>query len=198
MNRIEQYLESCPDNTEIINISERKLFVMPDLSRFTNLRILYCYGTNISNIDYLSPTLEQLWCNNNRIRFIPPLPTNLRILNCEYNQLSYLPKLNHNLQILYCSNNNIKVLPELNENLSELYCANNQLTQLPDLKNLSQLYCGYNNLLIYPKHNLHEVKIINKFRFRYFMDKYGKRIFYYLLRKRMNKNNFKNILLEKR
>ena len=51
---IETYLNSLPDNTTQINISDKNVWYLPDISRFTLLEILYC--------------------DNNYLISLPPLP----------------------------------------------------------------------------------------------------------------------------
>ena len=107
-----QYLDSLQDDIDIINLNNRNLNVLPNLSRFKNLRYLHCSNNNLTSLPKLNETLIELWCDNNK--------------------LISLPKLNTKLKLLHCSNNNLTLLPEFNENLVDLHCLNNKLTSFPD------------------------------------------------------------------
>ena len=104
---IEEYLNSLPEDIEIIDISHKDITYIPSLTRFTKLELLIC--------------------NYNKLTSLPELSSSLRILNCSYNQLTSLPKLNSSLQFLNCNYNKLTSLPELNTSLEELYCSYNQL-----------------------------------------------------------------------
>jgi len=102
---IETYLNSLPEDILIIDISFKSLKSLPDLTRFKNLKELYC--------------------SNNELTLLPTLPQNLEVLGCSNNQLTSLPTLPQKLKELYCSNNQLTSLPTLPQNLEELYCDNN-------------------------------------------------------------------------
>ena len=87
---IEDYLNSLPEDTTKINVSNKNLTYLPDLSRFKNL--------------------QQLYCNDNKLTSLPPLNENLLYLHCSNNKLTSLPQLNENLEELYCNNNIPKIL----------------------------------------------------------------------------------------
>ena len=114
---IQTYIDSLPNNVEIIDVSSKQIKYLPDLSRFKQL--------------------EQLLCYNNQLTYLPNLNEKLQKLDCDNNQLTSLPTLNDNLQILICDNNQLTSLPSLNENLQILYCWHNQLTSLPSLNYIS-------------------------------------------------------------
>ena len=105
---IEAYLNSLPEDIIEINISRRNLKILPDLSKFTNLK--------------------KLDCSNNELMVLPILNEKLEVLICYNNQLTVLPILNKKLEILICCNNQLIVLPILNEHLKMLWCIHNQLT----------------------------------------------------------------------
>jgi Leucine-rich repeat (LRR) protein len=110
---IEEYLNSLPENTTIINVSNKGITYLPDLSRFTELKELNCYFNELTSL--------------------PNLPKKLRILYCLDNKLTCLPELPENLALLHCANNNLTCLPELPKNLKSLECGGNKLTHLPIL-----------------------------------------------------------------
>jgi Leucine-rich repeat (LRR) protein len=124
---IEEYLNSLPEDIEIIDISHKDITYIPSLTRFTKLELLIC--------------------NYNKLTSLPELSSSLRILNCSYNQLTCLPYLNSSLIILNCNYNKLTSLPDLNSSLMILNCHDNQLTSLPKLNSsLEELYCSYNQL----------------------------------------------------
>jgi Leucine-rich repeat (LRR) protein len=128
---IEEYLNSLDENSKEIDVANRNLTKLPNLTRFKKL--------------------EQLHCNHNQLRSLPALPTNLQKLYCYHNQLTSLPTLPNNLQILHCSKNKIRLLPPLPNNLEKIICDDNQLTSLPILpNNLQNLRCYHNKLTSLP------------------------------------------------
>jgi hypothetical protein len=126
----------------------------------------------------------------------------LGVLILDNNNLIKLPYLTNTIYYLCCDNNKLREIPSLPNNLVNLYCENNQIYVLPFInkKLYNKLYLViYNNPItnyIFNGYKL-ETKKINKlynFRYNYYLRKYGKRIFYYLLKKRMMK--IKQELLE--
>jgi Leucine-rich repeat (LRR) protein len=110
---IQDYLNSLPEDIDVINISCKSLTCIQSLKRFYNLR--------------------HLDCSHNRLTTLPELNHSLVILKCSHNELTNLPALNHLLEDLDCSHNQLTRLPELNHLLEELDCSHNQLTRLPEL-----------------------------------------------------------------
>ena len=153
---IEDYINSLPLSTTYINVSNKGLTYLPDLSRFKQL--------------------THLICSSNKLTYLPPLNNTLTQLDCTGNKLTELPPLNNNLTYLYCSFNCLTSLPLLNDNLTVLYCSYNQLTWLPPLNNnLTYLYCCYNNIYnenIYTNKNI--IKILRNFRNTYYLLKFKK------------------------
>jgi len=148
---IEEYLNSLPDNVDTIEVFDKNLKYLPDLSRFKSLMFLYCYKNHLTLLPTLPEKLVYLNCCCNKLISLPILPKNLRILYCNNNQLISLPVLPENLKILYCVNNNLRLIPILPENLKELFCFNNNLPSLPVLpENLERLNCRHNNLTSFP------------------------------------------------
>jgi E3 ubiquitin-protein ligase SspH2 len=90
---IEEYFNSLPENTTIIDLCNKGITYLPDLKRFTELTELHCHFNELTSF--------------------PVLPEKLRILSCTNNKLSSLPELPNNLEILICGNNNLTYLPEL-------------------------------------------------------------------------------------
>ena len=71
---IETYLNSLPDYTTVINISDKNVCYLPDISRFTLLEILYCDNNYLISLPPLPPNLRLLSCLRNKLRSLPPLP----------------------------------------------------------------------------------------------------------------------------
>jgi hypothetical protein len=171
---IEEYLNSLPENTETINVSNKNLTYIPSLKQFTHwislrcdcnnltqlpelnssLRDLHCDNNQLTQLPQLNSSLQYLFCYNNQLTQLPQFNSSLRQLNCFNNQLTQLPKLNSSLQYLHCYNNQLTQLPELNSSLKILNCFNNQLTQLPELNScLEKLNCSNNQLTQLPELN---------------------------------------------
>ena len=148
---IETYLNSLPDNTTQIDISHKKVYHLPDITRFTLLEILYCDNNYLISLPKLPPNLRLLSCRSNKLQSLPQLPQTLEYLFCSYNPLTSLPPLPPNLLNLYCDKTGLPSLPLLPSNLLHLYCIGNKLTYLPTLPpNLQKLYCSHNKLTSIP------------------------------------------------
>ena len=144
---IEEYLNSLPLDTTYIDLSNRGLTYLPDLSRFKQLTHLFCNDNKLTWLPPLNNTLTQLDCSENKLSWLPSLNYNLKYLYCYDNQLTWLPHLNNNLIHLYCYCNQLTSLPPLNNNLIKLYCYHNNITELPPLPNsLIVLFCYHNQL----------------------------------------------------
>jgi Leucine-rich repeat (LRR) protein len=176
----EIYLNSLPEDISELDISCKDIKSLPDLTKFKNLKILYCHNNQLTSLPILPQNLQELYCNNSKLTSLPTLPQNLQKLYCSYNQLTFLPTLPQNLQELYCSYNQLTLLPILPQNLQELYCINNELTLLPTLpQNLQEFYFSNNpiyetvnsNSLIQIKIN---IRILNNFRDLYYCLKFKK------------------------
>ena len=151
---IEDYINSLPLSTCLIDVSYKGLTYLPDLSRFKQLRHLNCSFNKLTWLPPLNNTLTHLDCSDNKLTELPPLNENLTHLVCNNNNLTWLPRLNNNLITLNCTDNQLTELPHLNDNLTQLYCSRNQLTWLPPLNNnLTDLYCSYNQLTWLPPLN---------------------------------------------
>uniref|UniRef100_A0A6C0H6Z7 Leucine-rich repeat protein n=1 Tax=viral metagenome TaxID=1070528 RepID=A0A6C0H6Z7_9ZZZZ len=153
---IEEYLNSLPNDVEIIDVLNKNLEYLPDLSRFKSLNKLYCDFNKLTSLPVLPESLIYLSCRINKLTSLPILPKNLQALGCSDNQLTSLPILPESLIYLYCCNNQLTSLTVLPKNLIELYCSNNKLKSLPILpESLKELFC-YNN-------GLTSLPVLNKF-----------------------------------
>ena len=151
---IDDYLGSLPEDILIINVANKGLTYLPDLSRFTKLRRLYCQANKLTSLPKLNESLAILNCSQNLLTSLPELNKNICSLLCHHNYIVQLPKLNEELMELNCSNNKLTSLPKLNEKLVKLNCSNNKLTSLPKLNtNIFLLCCGYNELISLPEIN---------------------------------------------
>ena len=50
-----------------LDLSNKGLTKLPDLSNYTNLKRLNCSNNQITHLDNLPPTLTLLYCSNNKI-----------------------------------------------------------------------------------------------------------------------------------
>ena len=85
---------------EELDLSCKKLTILPDLSKYTKLKALNC--------------------NNNKLISLDNLPQGLQKLDCCYNQITSLDNLQPGLQELYCSDNQITSLDNLPPGLKVL------------------------------------------------------------------------------
>ena len=151
---IETHLKNLPSNTQSINLRDKQLTYLPDLSRFKYLRYLDCSNNKLTSLPKLNSKLINLDCSNNQITSLPELNTKLLYINCQHNQLTSLPELNTELKYLNCHHNQLTSLPKLNKNLKRLVCSCNLLTTLPKLNNkLEELVCYNNKLTSLPQLN---------------------------------------------
>jgi len=202
------------DDTEIkekglqyLVLCEKKLHTLPNLLQFNCLIKLICCDNYLTELPFIPPTLRVLDCSRNKLTRLPSLNNELRLLFCAYNCLTELPTLNNELEILSCGFNYLKRLPNLNEKLEYLICFHNRLTRLPELnQRLTKLYCSNNCLtflpflheklvainflenhfIIYPELSKEVINSINQFRETYYCGKFRKRLFYFVLRRRMD------------
>jgi Leucine-rich repeat (LRR) protein len=177
---INLYLDSLSEDIEEIDVSDKGLDYLPDLTRFKNLKILNCQHNNLTFLPSLNQNLEELFCFDNELTFLPYLNDNLKMLNCSCNKLIILPLLNKNLEFIKCSNNRLTELPSLNKKLEYINCSSNQLCYLPSLnENLQTIFFSDNPIHeiinTYDKSIINQkVKILNNFRFLYYCLKFKK------------------------
>jgi Leucine-rich repeat (LRR) protein len=188
---IEEYINSLPDDIEVIDIGYHNLTYIPDLSRFKKLNYLDCSYNNLVYLPNLPNNLTHLNCCNNKLVILPNLPNSLIELYCGYNQLIKLPNLPNSLKQLYSNYNKLTYLPNLPNSLIDLSCNNNQLIYLPNLPN-SLIALNCNNTIINEiinvkkKHYFYKneqnkfnnkLYIYNKFRELYFALKFKKQFY---------------------
>lgn len=161
-NCVQSYLNTLPKDTTSINIQNRGLHNLPDLSRFKQLRRLDCSYNYLRELPKLNDSLEFLNCSHNLLESLPELNAELYYLNCGNNNITSLPTLNDNLLRLDCRQNKIESLPKLNVSLQYLCCDSNYITALPELNlDLRGLYCSNNHLTTMPYLNDNLIGLIN-------------------------------------
>ena len=114
---VNEYLDSLPDDTKIINVSNHNLNYLPDLTRFKSLRFFHCCNNVLESLPNLPASLERLLCFNNKLRYLPFLPKKLEYLDCSQNLIGSLPVLPPNLEVLNCSRNKLYKLSNVNDKL---------------------------------------------------------------------------------
>ena len=92
-------------NITELDLSNKELTKLLDLSLYTNLKTLYCSNNNITNLDNLPLTLITLYCHNNKITTLDNLPLTLTTLYCAFNKITSLDNIPSTLTDLYCSYN---------------------------------------------------------------------------------------------
>ena len=63
--------------TEYIDLSNKKLKKLPDLTKYTNLKILKCSNNELTELNNLPNTLTELYCDNNQLQKLNNLPNKL-------------------------------------------------------------------------------------------------------------------------
>jgi len=178
---IENYLNTLPENITEIYLGFKNLTYLPNISRFTYLKILICYHNNLTFLPELPNTLEILFCDNNQLTSLPELPKNLNTLYCYNNQLTSLPELPESLEILICNNNKLILLPLLPDNLIMLTFNNNVIYDI--------VYDSNNEII---KKN---IKTIHKFRKLHYFIKIKYWLYKYVLQEKIKeKYHPKNLI----
>ena len=113
-------LDTYALDAEHIDLSFKELSKLPDLTRFTKLKTLYCNNNCLTELRNLPETLIELHCNNNCLTELINLPSTLHILNCNNNQLTKLRDLPNLLTILRCDSNQLTELNNLPTTLNKL------------------------------------------------------------------------------
>ena len=154
-SKIKTYLNSLSEDIVTLSIDGKNITKLPDLTRFKNLKELYCEFNKLSSLPTTLPqSLEVLYCSGNKLTSLPNLTRfkNLKEVYFTDNKLKSLPTLPQSLEKLYCSSNQLSSLPDLPQNLKVLECCNNQLNSLPNTlpQNLETLYLFDNKLTYLP------------------------------------------------
>lgn len=77
------------ENITELDLSNKGLVELPDLSKYINLKTLNCYRNKITTLDNLPPGLKRLLCSHNKLIALDNLQPGLRILECNNNPLIY-------------------------------------------------------------------------------------------------------------
>ena len=72
-------------DTEFIDYSFLKTYKLPDLTKYINLKVLYCNNTKLTELTNLPNTLIELNCSNNELTELSNLPNTLTRLDCSVN-----------------------------------------------------------------------------------------------------------------
>ena len=94
---------------EELDLYHKKLTILPDLTKYINLKILKCNDNQITSLDNLPSGLLELYCGDNQIISLDNLPSGLQKLHCYYNKLKSLDNLPPELKILNCDNDEWKI-----------------------------------------------------------------------------------------
>ena len=186
-NVTEMYLNSLSEDILTLSLERRGLTSLPDLTRFKNLKELYCCdnlltslpttnlpqsieilmcsGNKLTDLSDLTrfTNLKEFYCSVNKLTSFPNhLPQGLEKLHCSHNQFTSFPNLPPNLIFFNCANNLLNSLPTLPRTLKELYCFDNYLTSLPTLpENMLCILYFYNpicNIVYIPYNNMVKLK----------------------------------------
>ena len=180
-------IDDIPLNITKLDFTNLKLKTLPDLNRFTQLRVLYCSNNRLTNIDNLPPNLEYIYCSHNHISCINNLPFWLEGLFCNNNRIRYINEFPPYLLRLFCNDNQLTSIPDLPFLFEVLMCYRNPLISLPYLPySLLFLHCQFMPD-IYPDRSYDTINTVNNFRYNYFTLKYGHKLLFYLIKKRMHK-----------
>jgi Leucine-rich repeat (LRR) protein len=143
------FVNTLEDDT-IIHI-ENCIGELPDLSRFTKMRVL-----RISGCIFIKPVarpfpskIQHLFVGNTNLRDLPePLPFHLTRLCVEYSDLTALPTLPYTITELSVSNcRKLTSLPSFGPWLTQLHVPKNAIQRIPPLpRHLHSLICFDNQL----------------------------------------------------
>jgi Leucine-rich repeat (LRR) protein len=143
-----EYLSRLSVYVYIIDLRNKGIEYIPDLTRFTSLLGFYCSGNRLTSLPALPDSVSTISCDDNMITCLPDrLPRELRKLSCNKNRISRLPNvLPHQLELLNCSDNQLTTLPKnLPNKLRALNCKNNLITMLPQLPERVYIFSIINN-----------------------------------------------------
>lgn len=120
----EMYFNSLPDDVEVISLPCCNISVVPDLSRFYQLKTL-CFTRCrlLSELPRLPETLIHLNCSHTSLTDLPELPQSLEYINCSFTniRITSLPVLPR-LRWFVCETNSIISLPkEINDIIYDIY-----------------------------------------------------------------------------
>jgi Leucine-rich repeat (LRR) protein len=179
---IDRYLIKSEQSYEITHYYETSFSTLLGLINLERLVI-----KSICNLKYLpnfndSIKLKTFICSNNNLLRLPSsLPRSVKYFDCSHNKLTEIPVLHNGIEHVYCNNNNIYHLPLFPQSVFIIYFNINPIKEVYNSTN-SQHFKKIN-------------RILYNFRYNYYFFKYAKKIFYYFLKKKINR--IKNELLLK-
>jgi hypothetical protein len=194
-----EYLNSLPLSTRWIDVSNKGLTFLPDLSRFKNLDTLVCCNNELTSLPNFNNSLERINCSFNKLTSLPPLNKKLVELVCHRNELTCLPPLNQELTYLDCCINNLTHLPPLNKKLKHLNFYDNNVKFLPILNNnlvyldgsCNKILSNYQiydcEKLFYKRKDIKRINKCTRFRELFYILKYKTKFLVWLLKSREKK-----------
>ena len=94
---IKTYLDSLSEDILILSIDSREITVFPDLSRFKNLKELYCYKNKLTSLPTILPqTLVTLYCFDNKLTYLHSLPEKILYFYYPNNPICNILDINNN------------------------------------------------------------------------------------------------------
>ena len=126
------------DNTCVeidISNSFNKNSSLVDLKKFTQLKNLFCSGSNITSIINPSNQLTRLYCRKNKIKELDCFSSCIQLfmIDCAYNNITKLDNLPIGLLFLSCESNDLVDLINLPNGLERLNCSTNYINNLDHL-----------------------------------------------------------------
>ena len=100
-------LDTYTFDIDSIDLSNKKLSKLPDLTRFTKLKVLYCSNNLLTELSNLPESLTELYCEHNLLTTLSKLPNSLTKLDCRHNLLTALINLPNSLIEFKCNNNQL-------------------------------------------------------------------------------------------
>jgi hypothetical protein len=136
-----------PQSLEKLDISKNtNLCQLPKIERCLNLKSIDFSYTQISNMDNLPDSVEELFANNTNMKTISKFPNELLIFNaCHANISEIKTNFPNNLKEFDVYFNNIEVLPNFPDSIENIDLSNNNLKLLPFFPETTSLIDLTNN-----------------------------------------------------
>jgi len=167
------YFDSLPQDLENINLIDKKINFIPNLSRFINLLTLTLSRCIIKTLPTLPNSLQTLIiirigleylpnlentrlgnvvCSHNNLKSLPKFPDTLILLNVSYNKLTTITDLPDSLKEIILSNNQIEKIQRFPNNTRIINVNYNLLRELPTIpEKTNELMCNHNKLISMPE-----------------------------------------------
>jgi hypothetical protein len=149
---IKKYLNNLDENIKKLNLSNKKLENITDVTHLQCLIKLDISRTNIRSILYIPDTIEIFICRYNFLVECPKLNDSLKVLDLSHNLIDDMPEFTSNLEYVDVDNNSLKLFRNFNHGLQYLSAKNNNLIRLPLLPDTLKVLQvdNNNNLKIIP------------------------------------------------